>query len=214
MKPLKVTAHLQQGFSVSNPWSPALDGILAYWHLIGKMGLAQFNNGIANQEQTTVDDMPISKNETGEWYYHCSFPIFTAHRSIITKHHKRFNHDQSKYIKIKSKQLQLTKGIHKNWTWNKELVITDKVEWHIIADKKWLEKMLDNVTNIGGNRKVGSGRVLEWEVVVGDENIAKDFRAIPVANLEQKKEGGIIEWGIRPSTRLPKNRFECFMPKI
>ena len=213
MKALKVTAHLHHSFHTNNEWTPALDGILAYQHLLKKLGSQQFNNDIANNKQTTVDDMPISKNDAGEWFYHCSFPIFSQRKSVKKQHYKRFNVDESQYLQCKTKALQTTKGIHKNWTYSRNLIVTDKIEWHIIADKEWLQETLINVSHIGGNRKTGNGRVVKWDITSGDSKIAKKFRAIPVDLLVQPNTV-TTEWGIRPSVRLPENRFICSMVNL
>ena len=38
MKPLRIVARLSQGYSAADVWSPALEGILAYWALREQRG--------------------------------------------------------------------------------------------------------------------------------------------------------------------------------
>lgn len=66
MEPIKITAHLRNGFAAADEWSPSLDGILAYW----KLYLAdpeQFNITQGRSDlMEPVDGLPLEKITDGE----------------------------------------------------------------------------------------------------------------------------------------------------
>src|SRR5690606_581961 len=49
MQPLVVTAYLANAFASPDPWSPALEGILAYWWLRETLGEEEFALGMSGQ---------------------------------------------------------------------------------------------------------------------------------------------------------------------
>lgn len=215
MKSLLVIAHLNNGFSAADRWSPSLDGILAYHHLKLKMGIQAFNTSLAMNEQTSVDDLPLKKIEhNGVWWYTCSSPEFSTQAEIIRSYYKKFNLDQTMLIKQKSKSIELTKGQFKNYSLNFKEIITDSVKWHVIGDKTKIEKLLSYCKQIGGNRGKGQGLVDKWEILdIGDDKKAMYSRAIPESAAIHYGISGIKAWrGFRPSVRIIENQGLCILP--
>ena len=215
MKPLLVTAHLSHGFSAADRWSPALDGILAYHHLRLKMGVDAFNMSLSNNEQTTVDDLPVEKVEhNGVWWYACSSPMFDGQGEKIRTFYKKFNIDKSTMIKQKSKMIELTKGALKNYSLTFREISTKKVQWHIVGDKEKIEALLVNCKQIGAQRGKGMGYVTKWTIGEGDELTARLSRPIPAAAAKHYGMTGIMAWrGFRPSVRITANQCVCVIPK-
>lgn len=215
MKPLLVTAHLDRGFSSSDKWSPALDGILAYHHLKNKMGDEAFNLSLSMMEQTTVEDLPVQKEIFGDdWWYQCSCPIFDSSHNITREFYKKFNIDASMLIKQKAKSIELTKGQFKNYSLSFKEIITDKVQWHVVGDEEKIRKLLGKCTQIGANRGKGMGVVTRWDIECdGDKAQARFNRALPVGFAENNKKVGIKIWrGYRPSVRIDENQGICILP--
>jgi len=219
-KPLKVTAYLSGGLDTGNSWTPALDGILAYFYLENKMGIDQFSAERSQNTESLVDDMPIQKffdkQDKDIWVYQCSSPFVKVGRQEIIEHYKRFNLNNLEYLKVKTKTVALTKGKHKNWIFKVFLKLTEKVEWYIVADKPFIEKMLSNCTHIGANRGAGYGRVIKWAVIEDEhaESLSMQ-RPVPLSILqgtEIDNDAKIQVWGFRPSVRLHSNKAYCLMP--
>ena len=213
MQTLKVIAYISSGIDTSNPWSPSLDGILASAYLEHKLGTDKFNIDMALNKQSTVANLDIAKSEGDEWFYLCSSPIFAVDQSQTFTQYKRFNHDEHDLIKMKAKQLQLTKGVHKNTAWNANVKYCEKVEWHVASNKDYVLSLLQDVTHIGANRAAGYGKVDKWAVEEGEDLLARYYRPLPLNNticddLKYHK----MWWGYRPSVRIKSNQAYCNMP--
>ena len=61
-RPVRVVAHLVNGFVAMDPWSPTLDGILGYWLLYRRLGPDRFyEDQAARREPDTLLDMPLQR---------------------------------------------------------------------------------------------------------------------------------------------------------
>ena len=216
MKPLVITAHLQNGLISGDMWTPSIDNILAYWHLKKSLSDAEFAAGCANVgELLTVDDLPIEKEIHGDdWWYKCSSPITAINARYSTHIHRRF--DQlagEKYLLPKKGRIQLQTGQHKNKRVKLFVTITDRIIWHVVGNKKNIEELLQKCTHLGANINIGFGKVKYWHISAdGDVDIARFKRSLPETFAEKHGIDGIrMNWGYRPNVRKPANQALCVM---
>ena len=212
MQPLKITAILQNGFASSDPWSPSIDGILAYWHQREKLGEEEFAIGmVSNDTLSPVDDLPLKK--IGDpWYYACSSPIYDAQATFLRYFHRRFDTQKAeKYMEKKRGRVSVKAGPYKNFRLTSQVHVCRNVTWHVIGDKKKIDVLLSKCHFIGSKVGVGNGKVLKWIVTEGgDPNIAVNYRPVPA---NENQSGTIMDWGLRPPARINENQFLCVMPE-
>ena len=211
MKALKITAHLEKGFSASDAWSPSLDSILSYFTLKNQLGIKQFNLDTAMGIQTTVDDLPLEKVYFNKkWWWVCSTPEFDKQQEISRAFYKKFNIYTSLMIERKVKNVELTKNQFKNYALIFKEIITDSISWHVVGDEEKIMALLADCTQIGAKRGKGMGLVTRWQVEPGDMQKALYKRALPVEYAELKGITGIKAWrGFRPSYRVADNQCLC-----
>lgn len=217
MIPLKITAVLEIGFSAGDAWSPALDSIIAYYHLQENLGNAEFRLQQSQNMQTTVADLPLLKVEhDGLWWYTCSFPRYDKKHEIQRTFYKRFNVDLCALIDKKVKTIELTKNQFKNYSLAFKEIITDKVEWHVVGNKEKISALLSQCQQIGSHRGKGMGLVKKWLIEESDatsEQLALFSRALPIAYAEENTINGVKMWrGFRPCFRIEENQTLCVMP--
>ena len=93
-RPVRVVAHLVNGFVAMDPWSPTLDGILGYWLLYRRLGPDRFyEDQAARRDTDPLLDMPLQRVDgpNGAWWFAVSSPIYAEvaqHRSF---YHRRFD---------------------------------------------------------------------------------------------------------------------------
>lgn len=213
MKPLRVIAHLQNSFSQSDPWSPALDGILAYWALRNEMGDDFFTSNPATE--TIQPDLPLERvTHDDRWWWACSSPQCDVATRHTRYEHRRFDFPQAiDHLHENTKNILVVGGPYKNSRGRRMLTVTDSVQWHVIGEADGIRDLLSRCTAIGGGRGGGSGVVLRWEITEdgADEHAARFRRPLPVAcAAENGVTGAPMEWGIVPPGRL--NRVLCVMP--
>jgi len=215
VSPLKITAHLYNGFVSRFPWSPSIDGILAWVERRAALGEEAFT---AQQQdmsaQTPNENLPLEKIHDGElWWYACSNPIyetpFVSQRFV----HKRFNMPEAEVFTDIGK-IETTKGPMKNYRILYEMRVTDHIDWHVMGDADAIRDLLRSVSAIGGKLGAGYGRVKSWTVTDdGDEHLALFHRPLPVDYARRVGASGpVMRWGIRPPARIPANQAECVMP--
>lgn len=211
MKCLKITAHLERGFSASDAWSPSLDSILAYFALKQKLGAKQFAIDMAMGEQSTADDLPLEKiNFSEKWWWACSTPEYDALHEINRAFYKKFNIDTSLMIDKKINNIELTKNQFKNYALIFKEIITSSISWHVIGDEEKIRELLKDCTQIGANRGKGMGTVSAWDYTEGDMKKALYKRALPIEYAELKGIQGVkLMRGFRPCYRLDDNRAIC-----
>ncbi len=216
MKPIAITAVLYSGFVSSDPWSPAIDGILAYWHMREKLGPDEFSIRQGHDYQMEpVDDLPLEKIvHGGAWWYAASSPIYKAQATVQRHLHRRFDQTHAeKYLPEGSKKIMTKAGAYKNARMVASQIITNRVTWHVIGDREEIERLLKQCHHIGGRVGAGFGRVRGWEFAVGVADLARTARPLPAAYaVENGIEGVEMEWGIRPPGRIAANSFHCVMP--
>ncbi len=216
MKPILITAHLYSGFATSDQWSPAIDGILAYWHIQQRYGADNFNiqQGL-NHAMQTVNDLPLEKIDHNDlWWYAASSPIYHTCGVARRYLHRRFDQSQAeKTLPDNMKKVQVQSGAFKNARMAINHIVTDKVTWHVIGELNAIKTLLKHANHIGAKYGAGFGRVREWTYDDGDEQLARHYRPLPIEYAQQHGiVGDKMTWGIRPPARLIENCVDCIMP--
>jgi CRISPR type IV-associated protein Csf3 len=220
MQSLKITAELFNGFASSDPWSPSIDGILAWAHLRQKFGDVEFAaQSVDSSQMQPVDELPLAKTEwNGLWWYQCSSPIYETQAEFFKYFHRRFDaFNAERYMGPKKGCTDVSAGPYKNARLTTRQIVTREVAWHAIGDRERIEALLAGVPSIGHKTGSGSGRVRRWRVELGD--LAGGTRALLCRPLpveyarEISIEGMIMDWGIRPPGRIRINQQLCIMPR-
>lgn len=218
MKTLKITAHLANGYASTDPWSPSLENIIAYWHLRNTLSDAEFAAGCGGVgEFAVIDDLPIGIERHGEhWWYQCSSPIADKVGEHITHFNRRFDQrlaEDHLWQKKQNRNLPLSSGQLKNKRTKVVKTLAKRVHWHCIGDESAIMSLLEDCAHIGAQTSRGYGEVLEWSVDAGNEKLARLYRPVSVAfAAECNIEGARLPWGIRPNIRDPRNNVECILP--
>lgn len=211
---LKITAHLQNGFAASDPWSPSIDAILGYWLMRERMGEEAFEASQAvDSGMSAVEGLPLEVERHGTlWWYICSSPIYDTQAEFLRYFHRRFDVQHAEQYMIPKKgRANIKAGPHKNFRLSSRVIVTPAVTWHAEGDRVDVQSLLRRCHWIGSKTGAGNGRVLRWDVTEdGDPQIASQHRPIP----DEAAEGGGVRmiWGFRPPGRLRDNQALCVMP--
>ncbi|WP_198033116.1 hypothetical protein [Methylosinus sp. PW1] len=213
MKPTLIRAVLVNGYITSNPWTPTIDGIVAYASQLRKHGDEFYVH--RDSEMVPVDDLPIEKIEFGgRWWYSCStpYPVDSVGRQK-RNYHRRFDDRYEGYLVSGVGKVLTKAGPYKAARLADTRTICRAVEWHVVGDREALRDLLGDIDQIGAARAVGFGSVVEWQLEDGDAEIARRRRPLPLEYAESIGIAGRrMSWGIVPPTRLPESICECVMP--
>lgn len=219
MEPLLVTARLAQGYSSSDPWSPSLDAILAYWRLREVLGEEEFVLGMTGHRQLVVADLPLARESWGDWWWwQCSSPLPVGGGEVgrFERHyHRRFDDAQAyRYAPEGTRAVMTAAGPYKAFRHRRQVVICEAVQWHAIGDASEVRRLLRRCDYIGHGIGRGWGEVVEWSVEPGgDERLARHHRPLPYGYaVEHGLRGAPLEWGLVPPGRDPRSRTLCVMP--
>lgn len=221
MQPLIITAHLMTGFASSDPWSPAIDGILAYQFMREKLGAEEFAlHAHRDDQQEPVEGLPLAVERWGDWWwYQCSTPIYRSHAEVTRHLHRRFDAGSAERYwnnQGKSGKVMTGAGPYKNARLSLLQHVTPAVRWAVVGDKPEIERLLALVTHIGARCGSGYGRVRNWEVEEAEtlaEDLARQHRPLPETHPDALAlEGPRMVWGLRPPGRHPLNITDCAMP--
>lgn len=217
MQALIVTARLRSGFAASDPWSPTLDGILAYWTMRERLGEEEFALQSARRDlMGPVEGLPLGVERHGDWWwYQCSAPCYEQKALVRRHYHRRFDAQHAeRYLAAQKGRIQVKAGPYKSSRLAAQVRIAAEVRWHVIGDGEAIERLLGRCRQIGGHLGRGYGAVREWRVEPGgDEVMARAHRALPVDYAAANHiDGERLLWGLRPPTWLPCNLTECVLP--
>lgn len=218
MTPIKITAHLYNGFSSGDEWSPSIDSILAYWQFYEQLGSEGF---VASQSRddrmVPASDLPLEKIIDGDhWWYACSSPmckVAVYHRRYM---HRRFDQAQAEiYLSDGVKKVQTKAGAYKNSRMVAMQKVTRNVVWHVIGNHAEIQRLLSKCHAIGAKTGAGLGRVREWSFAEGDPDLARHARPLPMRYAQScGLEGDVMQWGIHPPGRLASAQALCVMPRL
>jgi hypothetical protein len=221
MEPLLVTAWLVNGYAASDPWSPALEGILAYWALREQLGEEEFALGMTGHRPVVEAELPLARESwEGHWWWCVSSPLAEARATFESWTHRRFDDGPALGFTPETVRRVLTAGgPYKAYRTRHTRIVTPWVRWHAIGDAAELRRLLARCHNIGAGYAHGWGQVRAWTVEPGgDAAIARFRRPLPVefaaAHMGQLGPGTQMDWGIRPPGRRPEQRTRCFMPEL
>lgn len=216
MEPLLVTAYLATAYSVSDPWSPALDGILAYWALREQLGEEEFALGMTGHRPLVEPDLPLGREEhDGLWWWQCSAPLVELVTTATRHVHRRFD-DQHAYERVpESVRTVLTAGgPYKVYRTPHTLRVAPALTWHCLGEADPIRRLLTRCDNVGYGHSKGYGQVSRWEVTSGgDPDLARFQRPLPHSFAHAHGiAGAVMRWGIRPPGRAPEHQVLCVMP--
>ena len=216
MKSLRVRARLANGYVCSDPWSPSLDGMLAYLALRDSLSDEDFAMGATTVDRiVVVEDLPLGKEKhNGDWWWQCSSPIIDDSPVRFAKfYHRRFDFRHAIDL-VPARKVETKAGPFKSYRLRDMVTVVPHIDWHCVGDKERIEKLLERCTFVGRGQTRGMGQVLSWEATEnGDESLARFHRPLPVEfAAAHDVEGHVTRWGIIPPGRLPAHQRECVMP--
>lgn len=221
MQPLRVTAWLRHGYCASDPWSPSLDGILAYWVLREQLPEEAFAAGMSGLVEPVIADLSayLAREEDGEghWWWVCSSPIPAQPLVRFPAwFHRRFDAGEAAgRVDPRVRKVLITGGAYKNYRQRRIATATAALTWHCIGSAGAIARVLRRCSHVGHGIGRGWGEVVRWEVSVdgADERLAREHRPLPVAWATARGIGGmVLDWGIIPPGRWPGHRALCVMP--
>lgn len=213
---LLITARLRNGFAASDPWSPSLDAILAYWFVRERDGEAACTAAAADTASLhAVEGLPLERITHGDWWwYACSSPIIDEQAQIQRFYHRRFDAVAAeRYAKVRGR-VQTQAGPYKAARLSQVVHVCPEVRWHAIGDAVEVERLLRRCSAIGAKIGSGFGAVAEWRVESGgDPELARHGRPVVAEYASAHNLGGPrMWWGLRPPARLVSNQALCVMP--
>ena len=217
--PLQVTAHLAAGYAASDDWSPALDGILAYWIMRERSGddFAVQCSDPANM--VPIEGLPLMREVWQEqtWWLAAS-PLAETVARYYRYYHRRFDDEAAAhYLPEGFGRVLTAAGPYKSSRLRHVVRVAPAVVWHCIGNAAEIERLLKRCRHIGRGYSSGLGVVTKWEVTpAGAEwpataHAACFRRPLPADYAERYGIAGMrLPWGLRPPGRL--GRVDCVMP--
>lgn len=221
MTALRVVARLANGFTAGDPWSPSLDGILAYWHLRERLGDEAFALGSSGHVPlVAADDLPLERvaDAAGaHWWYACSQPVYTTAAQFARFTHRRFDSGLAeRYTTEQTRRVLTSGGPYKAYRHRHTVTVPagGVLTWHALGDAAAVERLLRRCTSVGRGLGRGEGVVLAWRVTAdGDARLARLYRPLPADYAAAHGVTGTVQrWGIRPPGRLPEHQALCVLP--
>lgn len=219
IKPLRITAILQDGRVAGNdPWFP-LDSLLAAsWFRINHPEL--IGTPITNFDSIIEPDLPLKKLGQGDgWFWACSFNRSVKLGEYVKYYHKRFDDYLEQYLIEKVKKIDVQRGKYKAGRFPLTVQLFDRFVWYAVGDQQSVQELCNRITHIGKKPSQGFGAVDEWIVEpwpedwsVFEEN-GKLSRAVPVGSIEPETKHVIAMYPIRPPYWLFSRQRLCYMPE-
>lgn len=207
--PIVVEAETPAGFASSDPWSPTLDGILAFSYMQEKLG-PDFGT---NTDYRPVEGLPLAVDRHGGlWWYRCGSPEYEPMAQRDLHINRRFDAlDAERYV-VGKRKVDTSSGPFKAMRKPRFQHICPRVTWRAVGDPDEVRRLLERIPAIGTCWSKGFGRVARWTVTEGGDGSV--HRPVP---LEYAVANGIVgrrvHHAIRPPTHLPENRMECVVPE-
>lgn len=216
-----MTAHLRHGYCANDPWSPALDGILAYWVLREQLSEEEFLAGMVGATEPVIADLSgvlaRESDQEGHWWWVCSSPVPAEPvvRGPVWFHRRFDAGEAAQRVDPAVRRVLTTGGAYKNYRQRRLLTVTAALIWHCVGDATEIARLLARCTHVGHGIARGWGEVARWEITPegADERLAREHRPLPVGWATAHGIGGmVLEWGIIPPGRWPAHRTLCVMP--
>lgn len=216
VEPVIVTAHMMTAYSAADPWSPSLDGILAWWALKEQYGEDWLALGMTGHRDLVDAALPLARDaHDGWWWWQCSSPLVSVARRFVQHHHRRFDDvPAERYLPEKTRKILTAGGPYKTSRSAKTRHLASEIVWHAVGDADEISRLLRQCSSIGFGHTRGYGQVRQWEIAPGgDVSIARFHRPLPEAFAsEHGIVGQRMRWGVRPPGRHPAFQTMCVMP--
>jgi CRISPR type IV-associated protein Csf3 len=228
--PLKITAHLANGYATYDPWSPTIDGPMAYFYFLHKLGPDRFYNQPEGRKHRADDaPLPLKRVKFGDrdFFFAASCPIPKGTPHEATKYyHKRFDTAHAdRHVELgRRTKIQTKAGPFKSHRVPIRVLICPTVSWYAVGEPEGVRKLVEQVQFLGKRHAHGHGQVIRWEVeeIEEDWSIIKEgrlMRPVPVGfGFEEKLAKPIEEHcisttiGIRPPYHHSTRRRGCLVP--
>lgn len=213
MTPIRIRVRLVNGFVVKDPWSPAIDGIIAAAFMREKLGDDFFTQREADMQP--VEGLPLAvERHDGRWWYLASSPAQIGARGQDKRFfHRRFDDQHEAYLPPGIGRVLTAAGPYKSSRLYERRAICRGLEWHVIGNEPEIRRLLGTIDQIGGGRGRGYGQVSEWLYDAGDEAIARRRRPLPVEYAQViGVTGRVMPWGVVPPGRIAAAICDCVMP--
>lgn len=208
--PLTVTAHTPAGFAAGDPWSPSLDGILAWAFEKERLG-PDFGT---NLDIRTVTGLPLATEACGEqWWYACGLPEFTPLHQRDRHMHRRFNDLDAERFLVGKRRIETAMGAHKNMRKPRLVNVAGTVTWKAVGDPAEIRRLFAEIPAIGSGWSRGLGRVAYWTVREGHEGEIRRWVPADYARA-LGMSGRCMMAALRPPARLPENQTLCVLPNV
>lgn len=214
MKPLKITAVMQDGrIAGTDPWFP-LDSILAAEWMRRNHPEAFYNaSSHMLKNDIIVAELPFERRGQGDdWYWACSFNTAPSLGEHTIFWHKRFDDALEKYIDFGKRRGKINVKSAEYKAYRMPLVIQlfDRMEWYAVGNLDAVQDLCRTVTHIGKKSSQGLGAVDYWIVEPWPEDLSGK-RAIPYDGTQQ---GRLMQYGIRPPYWHSDHQRLCVMPEV
>lgn len=219
MSPLVVTAHLVRGYSARDPWSPALEGILAYALMRERLSPDDFAAQAAQPTQLApVEGLPLERVTFEDaWWWACSSPDPVGNYGRERRHfHRRFDDQHERHLVDGVRTVMTAAGPYKSARLSDVRVLCRALRWSVVGEAGEIARLLDGVIQVGRRRGVGYGEVSRWEVSLAGEaeaEAARWRRPVPAAAAAARGlSGPTMPWGLTPPSYAPACQALCVMP--
>jgi hypothetical protein len=222
MRALIVTAELAS--PVVGDHTCPIDGLLWFVAMREQYGEQIFTESGQDHSQRLPGAQLLIGRKDGHlptWYHAASFALWPrgAVRGM-THWNQRF--DIPLMGLTTASRVEVKSGRYKAYHMPIWYCHAPEVSWRIVAEPRWIARLLPFAHSLGKKRAHGWGHVSRWRVedagpakavrkdwAVRDDD-GNPLRAIPVAD---GRSGGGILHGYRPSYWLPQNQAICEVPR-
>ena len=206
--PLTVTATTPAGFVSADPWTPSLDGILAFAFMRERLG-PDFGTNI---DVEPTEGLPLAVTRWRDlWWYECGLPEYVPAAQRTRHFHRRFDAGDAARFMTGRRRVETSMGAYKNNRKPRLVHVCAEVSWKAVGDPAEVLRLLDGITAIGSGWSRGYGQVTGWTVREGFWGGIR--RMLPADYAEETGiRGSLAHCGFRPPGWLPENRTLCVTP--
>jgi CRISPR type IV-associated protein Csf3 len=223
MKPMKITAHMQDGRIATTDGYLPLDSILAAEWMRRNHPDAYYNASSHMLTNELIEaELPFERRGAGEsWYWACSFNAIPSSHEYVMHWHKRFDDQLEQYIDFQGRRgkVDVKSSRHKAYRMPLVVRLFERLEWYAVGDADAVRDLCSGVTHIGKKTSQGLGAVDWWEVEPWPEDRSvwgpdgRLMRAIPMDSALESRDAVRVErYGIRPPYWWNDHQRVCFMP--
>jgi hypothetical protein len=175
---VRVIARLQSGVLMHHDWPLPLDAVLAA--AMRRQRLDVRYGAAVDHHAENIPIVVCKKSgwkhlriDTGAQWWHlasCAAPVGAAAEDVRWWH-KRFNGMEAidLGVRVPTSALDGKIGRYRAWRTPEVVTVCAALEWVAIGDPAAISDVLSGVRQLGRNRSMGEGLVLDWDVIdIGD----------------------------------------------